>query len=128
MRVLVAIAFLVLGAAAASAADAGAVRAGHGHFVAHYDPVGRPAGQVFIYDWEPGVVVRAYWLAPWRDRHYFPFGRDRFDLHRVRAHWVRPRPAKSFRRYWSASSVFEVPPPRYWPAPLPAPRPPIIEK
>ena len=122
MRLLVAIATLALGLAAASAADAGVVRAGHGHFVAHYRPVGRPAGQIFLYDWEPGVVVRAYWLPPWRNRHYFPFGRDRFDR-RVRAHWVKPRPAQDFFRIWSASSVFEAPP-RSWPAP----RPPVIDK
>ncbi len=127
MRLLVAIAFLAFGTAAASAADAHAVRAGHGRFVAHYYPVGRPAGQIFLYDWEPGVVVRAYWLPPWRGHHYFPFGRDRFDVHRASAHWVRPRPAQDFFRIWSSSSVFEAPP-RYWPAPAPAPRPPVIDK
>jgi hypothetical protein len=124
MRVLFAIAIMVLGIAAASAANAGVVRAGHGHFVAHYHPVGRPAGQLFLFDWEPGVVVRAYWLSPWRDRHYFPFGRDRWDVHPVRTHWPRPRPAQSFDRYWSTSSGFAAPPPRYWAAP----RPPITAK
>ena len=123
MRVLVAIAFLVLGAAMASAADIGVTRAGHGHFVAHYDPVGRPAGQIFLYDWEPGVVTRAYWRSPWRNRHYFPFHHERVH----RAHWVRPRPAPDFFRSWSTSSDFDPPPP-YWAPPLPAPRPPIIDK
>ena len=27
---------------------------------------------VWFYDDQPGVVVRAYWEAPWRYRHYFP--------------------------------------------------------
>jgi hypothetical protein len=24
------------------------------------------------YDYEPGIVVRAYWLTPWAGRHYYP--------------------------------------------------------
>jgi hypothetical protein len=127
MRVLVAIAIMVLGATAASAADPGAVRGGHGHFIAQYDPIGRSAGQVLIYDWEPGVVVRAYWLRPWHDRHYFPYGHDRWDIRRPTRHWTPPRPAPSFYRYWSTSSYFVDSPPPYWP-PLPAQRPPVIDK
>ena len=111
MRVLVAIAILVLGVTAASAAHRGVVRGGHGHFVVHYDPIGRPAGQILVYDWEPGVVVRAYWLPPWRDRHYFPYGRDRWDIRRIKRHRA-PRPAPSFYRYWSTSSHFIDAPPR----------------
>jgi hypothetical protein len=124
MRVLGAIAILVLGIAAAGVAHAADMRVGHGRFVAHYDPLGRPAGQILLYDWEPGVVVRAYWLPPARNHHYFPFGRDRWDIHPAHARWVRPRPAQSFYRYWSTSSGFDAPPPRYW-AP---PRPPYVAK
>lgn len=108
MRVLIAMVLLLFGAAAASAADVDGARAGH--VVVRYGPVGRPAGQVLTYDWESGVVVRPYWLSPWRDRHYFPFGRDRFDVHRKRAHWVPPRPARSYYRSWSASSGLAKPP------------------
>jgi hypothetical protein len=41
--------------------------------------IGVPAGAVHaepyvIYDFEPGVVIRAYWLTPWAGRHYFPSG------------------------------------------------------
>ena len=27
---------------------------------------------LWLYDDQPGVVVRAYWCAPWRYHHYFP--------------------------------------------------------
>ena len=106
---------MALGIGAASAADLGVVHGGHAHFVAHYDPIGRPAGQLYIYDWEPGVVVRAYWLPPSRDRHYLPFGHDRWDVHPVRSRPVRPVPAEPFYRFWGASSAFDPPP--NWPAP-----------
>jgi hypothetical protein len=125
MRILVAIAIMVLGVTAASAADLGVVRGGHGRFIANYDPIGRTAGQELIYDWEPGVIVRAYWLPPWHDHHYFPFGRDRWDIHHVHRYRA-PRPAQSFYRYWSTSSYFVDAPSRDWP-PLPAPRPSIVE-
>jgi hypothetical protein len=131
MRVLIAIAIIMFGVGAAGAADYAVGRGGHGYFVAHYAPTGEPAGQLYTYDWEPGVVVRAYWLPPWRGHHYFPFGRDRWDIRRVRSHPVRPKPAQSYYRYWSTSSGFvdESPPPRYWPdEPVPAPRPPVFEK
>jgi len=114
MRVLAVIAIMLLAVTAAGAADFHGARGGH--FVAHYDPIGRPAGQIFTYDWEPGVVVRAYWLRPWRDRHYFPYGRDRWDVHRVSSHPVRLRPAEPFKRFWGVSSGFD-PQPAYWPAP-----------
>jgi len=122
MRLLLAIAFVMLGAAAASAADLGGGRAGRAKSAVYVHPVGRHAGQIVLYDWEPGVVARAYWLRPWRGRHYFPFGRY---LRHARVHWRRPRPAPDFFRTWSASSDFDSPP-RYW-APLP-PRPPAFVK
>lgn len=125
MRVLAAIVIVALTVTAAGAADFHGARGGH--FVAHYDPIGRPAGQLFTYDWEPGVVTRAYWLRPWRDHHYFPYGRDRWDIRRIRSHPVRPRPAEPFYRYWGTSSGFDVPP-RYWRAPAPRPAPPIVDK
>lgn len=126
MRILAAIAILALGVTAAAAADVGVARAGHGRSVVHYDPIGRPAGQLYIFDWEPGVVVRAYWLPPWRDRHYFPYGRDRWDIRRIR-HSVRHGRAQPFYRYWGTSSGFDVPP-RHWPAPAPRLERPFIDK
>ncbi|MEJ2379416.1 MAG: hypothetical protein P8Y53_25355 [Pseudolabrys sp.] len=123
MRFFIAIAILAFSVGAASAADLDIGR--RAYVVTGYQPVGEPAGQLLVYDWQPGVVVRPYWLPPWHGHHYFPFGRDRWDIHRA-SHWRRPRPAPSYHRYWSASSGF-VPPRRYWP-PLPAPRPPAIDK
>jgi hypothetical protein len=74
----------------------------------YYAPQGRRAGMLVIYDDQPGVVIRAYWLAPWRNRHYFPatdempaVGRDE-DLSK-RSH---PQRAKTYRRYWSTTSAF----------------------
>jgi hypothetical protein len=72
-------------------------------------------------------VVRAYWLPPWRNRHYFPFGRDRIARHAA----SRPTRARSYRRYWSNDWAFtdDFSPPAS-PAlyardrvPLPLPRP-----
>jgi len=34
--------------------------------------VGIHAGPLAVYDYEPGVVVRAYWAPPWGNRHYYP--------------------------------------------------------
>jgi hypothetical protein len=64
-----------------------------------------------LYDYDPGVVVRAYWLPPWRDHHYFSFGRDRWDLRRTKAPVGRPKPAETYWRYWSndGSFIHELP-------------------
>jgi hypothetical protein len=32
------------------------------------------AGPFVVYDFEPGVEVRAHWGEPWAGRHYFPSG------------------------------------------------------
>jgi hypothetical protein len=63
-----------------------------------------------IYDFEPGIVVRAYWATPWRHRHYFPTtgekpesGRNE-DLSAGAA--GAPEPAETFQRFWSTSSAF----------------------
>ena len=105
MRVLVAIAILVLGVAAASAADVDVVQRGHATI---RRPLlirsAGPPGKSVIYDWEPGVVVRAYWLPPWRDRHYFPFGHDRRIVQAcMRLGCARGR-HRNFQRYWSNAS------------------------
>lgn len=70
--------------------------------------LGQRAGQVLIYDYEPGVRVRPYWAPPWQHRHYFPttgtlpeYGRLE-DLHAPR---IRQRPAETFYREWSTSSA-----------------------
>lgn len=104
MRLSFAIATAVLALSApASATDFGA-----GGYAAY----GERAGQIVIYDYYPGVRVRAYWRAPWRNRHYFPTtgiipesGRHE----NLNAPRLRYEPARSYYREWSTSSVFELP-------------------
>jgi hypothetical protein len=65
--------------------------------------IGSRAGSIIIYDYEPGVTVREYWLPPWHNHHYFPRGRTNTIQH----HSALPRrnkPAQSFHREWSTSS------------------------
>lgn len=99
MRVLGAIAGLAIGLAAAGGADAAdlGVEAGAGY--------GRPAGMIVIWDSQPGVVTRAYWLPPWRNRHYFPSNGEMPEVGRDEDLTARdvPEPAQSYRRYWSTS-------------------------
>jgi hypothetical protein len=66
------------------------------------------AGPIVICDYQPGVVVRAYWQSPWRNRHYFPRTGKRPKVGRAenlsakRAHYA---PAQTFRRSWSTLSL-----------------------
>jgi hypothetical protein len=66
-----------------------------------------PAGQIVEWDFEPGVVVRAYWLPPYLNRHYFPTSGVAPQLGRKEnlESTVKPEPAKSFYREWSSSPV-----------------------
>ena len=85
-----------------------------------------------VYDYEPGIYLRAYWSEPWGNRRYFPItgkrpkvGRDE-NLHAPRH---LPPPAKTFYREWSTSQIAdEVVPATVNPPPLlpvlPAPLPP----
>lgn len=132
MRALLAIALLSFGVAGGSAARAADLSAGHsGPFSAHFYEQGQRAGMRLVYGDEFGTVVRAYWRAPWRNHHYFPatgevpeLGRDE-DLN---APATRPRPAKTFKRYWSNAAALErerpiyMLPPETQPAPRAAPR------
>src|SRR5262249_10534742 len=64
---------VLLGAASVVAANAaylgGCASVGNG---GGYSSFGARIEPVIVYDFEPGVIVRSYWDAPWRDRHYFP--------------------------------------------------------
>lgn len=77
------------------------------HAYSHYVP-GRRAAQYLIYDNQPGVYVRSYWRAPWRNHHYFPVTGKRPRLGRVENMSARSvhKPAEDYFRFWSASSVF----------------------
>ena len=78
-----------------------------------------PAGQIVKWDFEPGVVVRAYWLPPYANRHYFPSSGEQPRLGRLEnlGSRVKPTPAESFNREWSSF------PPEPAPAPLMGPLP-----
>lgn len=122
---------LIAGAAAARAADLTVEPYGDGGYGACCYTVYQPIPQVVILDDEPGVVVRRWWLPPWRNRHYYPHSRAFSKTHAARTHErrhaarARPRPAPRYVRYWTN-------PPAYGarPAPLigpdinpPRPRP-----
>ncbi len=91
--------------------------------------MGQRTGQLVVYDYQPGVVARAYWQAPWRHRHYFPrtgekpeIGRDE-DLSAPSGPY---KPAKTFKRYWSTTSNFDlelplIRAPRMEPSQIPGP-------
>jgi hypothetical protein len=94
------------GIAVAGAADL--PRAPAGDFSPHYSVHGRRAGMLVIYDNQPGVVVRRYWRAPWRHRHYFPATGEQPAIGRDEDLSARsdPQPAESYQRFWSTSSAF----------------------
>jgi len=101
MRVLLAIALLGFGTAAGSAARAADIPAGYpGTYYEH----GQRSEMLWLYDYQPGVVVRAYWSAPWRYHHYFPITGITPRIGRsenLSAISRPPKPAKTFRRSWS---------------------------
>ena len=66
-----------------------------------------------VYDYEPGIVVRTYWLRPWDGRHYFPSGGKMPVV--GRREQLTPTPVsgkRNFRRDWSSFPVdtIEQPP------------------
>jgi len=97
------VAGIIAGIAAAAAADLPV------EFSTRYGVLGEPAAPLVIYQYEPGVVMRAYWLPPWRNRHYFPHSNRRPRLGR-REHLsaVRKptRPAETYARSWSNAAAF----------------------
>ena len=75
----------------------------HDHHRHHHGWYARPPGMLVVYDYEPGVVIRSYWLPPLGHRHYFPTGTREPVLGRkenlsLRGHAPR---AESFYRSWS---------------------------
>lgn len=113
------LAFSLAGIAAAGAAD---MRVSGVDFGGYYGG-GVRTGQYVIYDAEPGVVVRPYWLAPWQDRHYFPRTGKKPRVGRRENLSIRGvyKPARSFYRSWSnaayVSDVVDLPPSGYRIAP-----------
>lgn len=91
------------------------------------------AGPFVVYDFEPGIVARAYWVEPWAGRHYYPSGGKLPVVGRREV--VTPAPVserRSFRREWSSFPVdtIQQPPlilnqPQYFPSGEPTPLPPV---
>jgi hypothetical protein len=102
MRAVFIIALFAFGLGAIAPANAG-------HARKHQFVFGRHAYPIVVYDYEPGVIVRAYWFAPWRNRHYFPTtgtAPDSGRLEDLSAPRETPEPAETFQRSWSTSSAF----------------------
>jgi hypothetical protein len=119
MRALFALAILALGFTGFTAAGAADLPAGRVAFTTPHGVSGVRAGQILIYDDQPGVHARAYWRAPWRNRHYYPvsgekpkFGRDE-DL--SAGEGSAPVPAVSFYREWWTPPTIVAP--DYYPEP-----------
>jgi len=114
MRALKAIAILIFGVAGIAAAGAADLPNGPAarDVFTHHVPNGRRVGPIVVYDFQPGVVVRAYWLSPWRHRHYFPFGAEKIDADMPADNDTPPQPAESFERSWSTCDMCgrELPP------------------
>jgi hypothetical protein len=107
MRVLLAIALLGFGIAGGSATRAADLSAGYS---ARYFEQGERSAMLWFYDDKPGVVVRAYWRAPRRYRHYFPATGipPRIGRYENLSAISRPmKPAKTFHRSWSNAWAVE---------------------
>ncbi len=108
MRALVAIVIFACGFAGVTPARAADLSDGP---APDYSAIGYRVAPLVIYDYEPGVVVRAYWSAPWGNRHYYPATGKRPRIGRrenLSAPRIAPRPAQTFRRSWSNASAFLV--------------------
>jgi hypothetical protein len=100
MRVVIAAAAIAFGIAGAEAADLDLSRG--------YSATVNRSGQIVIYDYQPGVVVRAYWAAPWGHRHYYPSTGEKPAIGRVEdltETTTAPKQAETFQRSWSTCAV-----------------------
>lgn len=99
------VAGIVAGTAVAAAADL-PVQVSTGHA-----DIDEPAAPLVVYQYEPGVTMRAYWLPPWRDRHYFPHSNRMPRLGRrenLSAVHKPVRPAETYARSWSNAAAFPM--------------------
>jgi hypothetical protein len=124
MRVLVAAILIVSGIASVRAADLPTDQ--HDSYSTLAVGFGHRSGPLTVYDYQPGVLVRAYWLAPWRHRHYFPTTGEMPEIGRdedLSAPSNSSEPAETFHQHWSTSSAFLSEQPRRRARPLEAERP-----
>jgi hypothetical protein len=127
MRILLAAIVVSVGAVAAFAADLPVDSSTR--YSSYSSAIGQRTGQLVIYDYQPGVIVRAYWQSPWRNRHYFPRTGERPEIGRdedLSAPSARSRPAETFMRYWSTISLSpperpRISAPRTEPSQIPGP-------
>ena len=98
----------VFGIGTAQAADLPLISQGGGSYMSQGGSytLAEPASPLVVYDFEPGVVIRAYWLPPWRHRHFFP-ATGRAPVY-GRREYLAPdgphEPAESYYRSRSTSS------------------------
>lgn len=81
----------------------------HRPYATRHAAYGVRTGAIIVYDYEPGVAVRAYWIAPWRNRRYFPTDGEAPEIGRdedVTDRGDMPQPAEAFERSWSTSTAF----------------------
>ena len=111
MRVLLATALLSFGIAGVGAARAADFPSGYStSYSGRYFEHAQHSEMLWLYDDQPGVVVRAYWRAPWRYHHYFPATGipPRIGRYENLSAVSRPmKPAKTFRRSWSNAWAVE---------------------
>jgi len=129
MRALIAAILFAVGIAGVHAADLSIDQSAN--YSTRSFGFGDRSGMLVVYDFEPGVNVRPYWLVPWHHRHYYPHTGTKPRIGRVEdlsAPSYRHKAAETFRRSWSNSSAFahEVPlmparPLDVEPAQIPAP-------
>src|SRR6476469_7520059 len=100
----------VFGIGTAQAADLPLISQGGGSYMSlggSYT-LAEPASPLVVYDFEPGVVIRAYWLPPWRHRHFFP-ATGRAPMY-GRREYLAPdgphEPAESYYRSRSSACAF----------------------
>jgi hypothetical protein len=114
MRVLIAAIVIVLGIAGISAAQAADLPFDGGSQTSRPYAIGQRSGPIVVYDYQPGVVVRAYWQSPWRNRHYYPRTGEKPEVGRdedLSAPYERYVPATTFYRSWSTMSLDTPVPP-----------------
>jgi len=71
---------------------------------------GERSEMVWLYDNQPGVVVRPYWSAPWHNHHYFPYTGIRPRVGRyenLSAVSHASKPAQSYHRTWTNNWAIE---------------------
>lgn len=115
---------LVAAALTSAPAPAADLDGGHEASLAAGGPAIVSAGPFVVYDFEPGIVARAYWVRPWAGRHYYPSGGKLPVVGRREVDTPAPASDKrSYHREWSSFPIdtIQQPPlilnqPQYFPS------------